>query len=113
MSRRILDELIRDDARRPVAELSRPRQPPSYVIAFDYQGDGQRFWSGRRPVTDASDAEIYTTFGKANAAIRGATAYLKGVVAEVIEDYGLTSERSVLRVHTEKNPDKRRGEVPA
>lgn len=62
-----------------------------YLIVIDYQGDEQRFWSGRRWVTDASDAWCYDKFGAARAMWRKLPATVR-----IVENYGLTTERIVL-----------------
>lgn len=78
---------------------------PTYVIVFDYQGAHQRFWSGKRPVTEYPDAEVYRTFGKARSACRKASAYLKDQAAKVVENYGLVSER--VAMDADQEPDGR------
>ena len=105
MSRRILEDVIRDCARREAAELSRPRGPATYVVVFDWRGEHQRFLNGRRLVTEYPDAAEFRSIGKANAAVTAAAAYLKGMVADVVENYGMADERSVLRIHTKENPN--------
>jgi hypothetical protein len=69
---------------------------PCYVVVIDYQTDRQRFWNGRRPVVEYPDAEEYKTFGKARAAYRAAARFLQDKTVDLVENYGLTSERVAL-----------------
>jgi hypothetical protein len=69
---------------------------PTYVVVINYQSDRQRFWNGRRPVAEYPDGEEYATFGKARAAFRRASAFLKDQAVDLVENYGLVTERVAL-----------------
>jgi hypothetical protein len=70
---------------------------PTYVVVINYQRDNQRFWNGRRPVTEYPDAEEYVSFGKARAAIGKARVFLKDRAVDLVENYGLDTERVALK----------------
>ena len=70
---------------------------PIYVVVIDYQTSNQRFWNGKRPVCEYPDAEEYATFSKGRCAYGKAAAFLKDKDVDLIENYGLETERKALR----------------
>lgn len=80
----------------PDADEAHPGDP-TFMVVFNYHdSELRKFWSGRRPVDDPSDAETYTTWRAVRAAFRKAS-YLRDKNPTIVENYGLTSEREALR----------------
>lgn len=105
MNRRTFEQFAAEDERRQFAELERTAAPAIYVVVFDFQGERQRFWSGKRPVTEYPDAAEFRSFGKGKAALGSAAAYFKGQTASLVENYGDRDERVVLTAQSETNPN--------
>lgn len=68
---------------------------PECLIALAYGTENQKFWNGRRWVSDASDAETYTgsKARKAYELVAGKAGHEQIVL---IENYGLETERVAM-----------------
>jgi hypothetical protein len=71
------------------------KEDPTYLIVWNYADDGQKFWNGRRWVSDASDATTYPS-KKARSAYEQVAGKTGHENISLIEDYGLDSERVAI-----------------
>jgi hypothetical protein len=70
---------------------------PIYVVVINYESNHVRFWNGKRPVAEYPDAEEYKTFNKGCIAYNRASVKLKDQAIDLVENYGLATERIALR----------------
>jgi hypothetical protein len=70
-------------------------EDPTYLIVWNYADDGQKFWNGRRWVSDASDATTYSA-KKARSAYEQVAGKAGHENISLVEDYGLESERVAI-----------------